>query len=171
MFKKISSLILIFIIASCSSSKKHMDLAEYNDQQQGEYEFVENEEEAMELNEEVATEIAEEVEVEDRVFFGLNSSNLNDAAKNVLDGQAEWLKSESAINIIIEGHCDERGTREYNIALGEKRANAARDYLISNGITSDRIKTVSYGKERPALIGAGEEIWSKNRRAVTVPVQ
>jgi peptidoglycan-associated lipoprotein len=163
MFKKISSLILIFIIASCSSSKKHMDLAEYNDQQQGEYEFVENEEEAMELN--------EEVEVEDRVFFGLNSSNLNDAAKNVLDGQAEWLKSESAINIIIEGHCDERGTREYNIALGEKRANAARDYLISNGITSDRIKTVSYGKERPALIGAGEEIWSKNRRAVTVPVQ
>lgn len=148
-----------------------MDLAEYNEQQQGEYEFIANEEEAMKLNEEVVTEITEEVEVEDRVFFTLNSSDLSDAAKSVLDGQAEWLKSESGINVIIEGHCDERGTREYNIALGEKRANAARDYLISNGVTSDRIKTVSYGKERPALIGTGEEIWSKNRRSVTVPVE
>jgi len=148
-----------------------MDLAEYNEQQQGEYEFIANEEEAMKLNEEVVTEITEEVEVEDRVFFTLNSSDLSDAAKNVLDGQAEWLKSESGINVIIEGHCDERGTREYNIALGEKRANAARDYLISNGVASDRIKTVSYGKERPALIGTGEEIWSKNRRSVTVPVE
>ncbi|MDA7705096.1 peptidoglycan-associated lipoprotein Pal [Rickettsiales bacterium] len=171
MFKKISSLILVLFLASCFSSKKSVDLAETTDQEMGQYEVINNEEEAAKLNEEVSTEIAEEVEVEDRIFFALNSSTLNDEAKAVLDGQSEWLKSEANINIIIEGHCDERGTREYNIALGEKRANASRDYLVSKGVDSSRIKTVSYGKERPALIGNGESIWSKNRRAVTVPVE
>jgi len=171
MFKKISSLILVLFLASCFSSKKSVDLAETTDQEMGQYEVINNEEEAAKLNEEVSTEIAEEVEVEDRIFFALNSSTLNDEAKAVLDGQSEWLKSEANINIIIEGHCDERGTREYNIALGEKRAKASRDYLVSKGVDSSRIKTVSYGKERPALIGNGESIWSKNRRAVTVPVE
>jgi peptidoglycan-associated lipoprotein len=171
MLKKLSSLALIFLIASCVSQKKSIDLAVEENQEKEQYQTVDSEEEAMEMNKEVSTEIAEKVEVEDRVFFALNSFDLNNTAKAVLDGQAEWLKSESDINIIIEGHCDERGTREYNIALGEKRANASRDYLISKGIVADRIKTVSYGKERPALIGNGEAIWSKNRRAVTVPVE
>jgi peptidoglycan-associated lipoprotein len=180
MFKKISSLILIFILASCVSTEKPMpvDLVEptniEQEQEEGQYEYIASEEEAKNINAEVVSEIAEiaeEVEVEDRVFFALNSSNINSEAKKILDGQSEWLKSESNINIIIEGHCDERGTREYNIALGEKRANAARDYLISKGIMANRIKTVSYGKERPALIGSGEAIWSKNRRAVTVPIE
>ena len=171
MLKKLSSLALIFLIASCVSQKKSIDLAVEENQEKEQYQTVDSEEEAMEMNKEVSTEIAEKVEVEDRVFFALNSFDLNNTAKAVLDGQAEWLKSESDINIIIEGHCDERGTREYNIALCEKRANASRDYLISKGIVADRIKTVSYGKERPALIGNGEAIWSKNRRAVTVPVE
>ena len=151
MLKKLSSLALIFLIASCVSQKKSIDLAVEENQEKEQYQTVDSEEEAMEMNKEVSTEIAEKVEVEDRVFFALNSFDLNNTAKAVLDGQAEWLKSESDINIIIEGHCDERGTREYNIALGEKRANASRDYLISKGIVADRIKTVSYGKERPAF--------------------
>ena len=82
--------------------------------------------------------------------------------------QTEWLKSDHALMVVIEGHCDERGTREYNIALGEKRAVAVKKYLVSLGIPSYRIKTVSYGKERPAVVGSNPEAWSKNRRAVTV---
>lgn len=78
------------------------------------------------------------------------------------------MNSDPSIKVIIEGHCDERGTREYNIALGERRAMAAKKYLIGKGINASRIKVISYGKERPAFIGSGEDIWAKNRRAVTV---
>jgi peptidoglycan-associated lipoprotein len=173
MFKKLSSLALIFLISSCISSKQPLDLTtkSVNDQQKGRYETINSEQEATKMNEEVSTEIGEEVEVEDRVFFNLNSSELTDAAKMILDGQSEWLKSDSSINILIEGHCDERGTREYNIALGEKRANASRDYLVSQNINVNRIKVVSYGKEKPSLIGHGESVWSKNRAAITVPTK
>ena len=139
MFKKLSSLILIFLISSCISSKKPSDLTtnSADDQQKSRYETISSEQEAVKINEKISTEIAEEVEVEDRVFFTLNSSELTDAAKTILDGQSEWLKSDSGINILIEGHCDERGTREYNIALGEKRANASRDYLVSKNINAN----------------------------------
>jgi peptidoglycan-associated lipoprotein len=173
MFKKLSSLTLIFLISSCISSTQPLDLTtnSVDDQQKGRYETINSEQEAVKMNEKVSTEISEEVEVEDRVFFNLNSSELTDAAKMILDGQSEWLKSESSINILIEGHCDERGTREYNIALGEKRANASRDYLVSKNINVNRIKVVSYGKERPSLIGHGESVWSKNRSAITVPTE
>jgi peptidoglycan-associated lipoprotein len=82
--------------------------------------------------------------------------------------QAKWLKEHPAISMVIEGHCDERGTREYNIALGDKRANSAKSYLTSNGVDSARIKTISYGKERPAFFGTNEDVLAKNRRAVTV---
>lgn len=109
-----------------------------------------------------------EVEVSDRVFFNLNESSLSADAKKVLDNQVAWLKSDSSIKVIIEGHCDERGTREYNLALGERRANSVKQYLTSNGVSAARVKTISYGKERPAFVGSGEEIWSKNRRVVTV---
>lgn len=109
-----------------------------------------------------------EVEVQDRVFFVYDSSEVNGEAKKILDVQVAWLKSDSSIKITIEGHCDERGTREYNIALGEKRANSVKKYLVANGVEAARIKTVSYGKERPAFFGANETIFSKNRRAVTV---
>ncbi|MBM3580250.1 MAG: peptidoglycan-associated lipoprotein Pal [Alphaproteobacteria bacterium] len=110
----------------------------------------------------------QEVEVQDRVFFGYDAFDLDDESKKILDVQVAWLKSDLNINIIVEGHCDERGTREYNIALGEKRANSVKKYLVKNGIASARIKIVSYGKERPAFFGATEEIFNKNRRAVTV---
>ena len=82
--------------------------------------------------------------------------------------QVEWLKQDGKIKVIIEGHCDKRGTREYNLALGQKRANATKEYLVNKGISSRRIKTVSYGKERPEYLGNGESIWKKNRRSVTI---
>jgi peptidoglycan-associated lipoprotein len=99
------------------------------------------------------------------VFFELDSSEVDGASQKVLDGNAEVLKRYTSWQISIEGHCDERGTAEYNLALGERRAIAARNYLVSLGIPADRIKTVSYGKEFPFDPGHSEDAWSKNRRA------
>jgi peptidoglycan-associated lipoprotein len=109
--------------------------------------------------------------VGDRVFFLLDHSDLSGEARQTLGKQAAWLKRYSGVRVTIEGHCDERGTREYNMALGARRANAARAYLVALGVESSRIQTVSYGAERPAVLGTGEEVWSQNRRAVTVVVQ
>jgi peptidoglycan-associated lipoprotein len=105
--------------------------------------------------------------VADRVFFGTNSKNLTSAAKATLDKQAAYIKS-SKISVVIEGHADERGTREYNLALGERRANAVSDYLMSKGIAKSSIKVISYGKERPASKESSALAWSQNRRSVTV---
>lgn len=105
--------------------------------------------------------------VGDRVFFDTDQSNIRDDGRQTLSRQAEWLKKYTNYQITVEGHCDERGTREYNLALGERRANAARQYLISQGIPAARIKTVSYGKERPDPVGSDEAAWARNRRAVT----
>jgi peptidoglycan-associated lipoprotein len=109
--------------------------------------------------------------VGDRVFFELNTSELSQEARQTLDRQAAWLKKFPAVRVTLEGHCDERGTREYNMALGARRANAARSYLVALGIQTARIQTVSYGAERPAVLGTGESVWSQNRRAVTVVAQ
>ena len=106
--------------------------------------------------------------VPDRVFFATNESILTTMSRDTLRKQAAWLRDNSNINVVIEGHADERGTREYNLALGERRANAAKDYLITYGISSDRISVISYGKERPVDSGSNPLSWSKNRRSVTV---
>ncbi len=106
--------------------------------------------------------------VGDRVLFSVDSSSLTDAGKATLDGQAAWLTSNSDYLAIIEGHADEQGTREYNLALGARRANAVREYLVSKGIASERMRTISYGKERPIELCADEACYSKNRRAVTI---
>ena len=105
---------------------------------------------------------------EDRVFFAFDSSALSDNAIEVLQTQVQWLEDNENVNVIVQGYCDERGTREYNLALGERRANAVKQYLISQGIAADRISTISYGKERPAVLGSNEAAWAQNRRAVTV---
>jgi peptidoglycan-associated lipoprotein len=105
--------------------------------------------------------------VGDRVFFDTDSSTVREDGRQTLNRQAEWLKKYGNYQITIEGHCDERGTREYNLALGERRANAARQYLIAQGIPASRVKTVSYGKERPDPVGSDEAAWARNRRAVT----
>ena len=106
--------------------------------------------------------------VADRVFFATNESVLTTASRDTLRKQAAWLRKNSNITIVLEGHADERGTREYNLALGERRANAAKDYLMTYGISSDRITVLSYGKERPVDSGSNPLAWSKNRRSVTV---
>jgi peptidoglycan-associated lipoprotein len=106
--------------------------------------------------------------VGDRVLFAVDQSSLSDQARGVLAGQAQWLTTNSNYAVIIEGHADERGTREYNLALGARRANAVREYLISQGISSGRIRTVSFGKERPVAVCSDESCYSQNRRAVTV---
>ena len=106
--------------------------------------------------------------VPDRVFFATNESILTTKSRDTLRKQATWLRKNSKINIVLAGHADERGTREYNLALGERRANAAKDYLMTYGISGDRISVISYGKERPVDSGSNPLSWSKNRRSVTV---
>lgn len=104
----------------------------------------------------------------DRVLFQVDQSTLTPEAQQILNGQATWLMTNTDYNAVIEGHADEQGTREYNLALGARRANAAREYLISRGVAGSRLKVVSYGKERPIEICSEESCYAKNRRAVTV---
>ena len=106
--------------------------------------------------------------VPDRVFFATNETVLTTASRETLRKQATYLRKNSSMNVVLEGHADERGTREYNLALGERRANSAKDYLMTYGISANRISVISYGKERPVDSGSNPLSWSKNRRSVTV---
>ena len=108
------------------------------------------------------------VNVGDRVYFDYDSAELDADAQELLQHQAAWFKQHNIISITIEGHCDERGTREYNLALGEKRAQAVKNYLSGLGVIDWRLNTISYGKERPAVVGSNDEAWSQNRRSVTI---
>jgi len=107
------------------------------------------------------------VSVGDRVLFEFNMYSLKRDARKTLERQAAWLKANPSVTFAIEGHADERGTREYNLALGERRANSVKDYLASLGINPARMKTISYGKERPVAIGSTQAAWGQNRRGVT----
>ncbi|MBV8535223.1 MAG: peptidoglycan-associated lipoprotein Pal [Alphaproteobacteria bacterium] len=107
-------------------------------------------------------------QVGDRVFFDFDKSDLKPEARATIQRWAQFLKENNAASVTIEGHCDERGTREYNIALGERRATAAKNFLTSLGIPASKVSTISYGKERPAVVGSNEAAWSQNRRAVMV---
>ncbi len=106
--------------------------------------------------------------VPDRVFFATNKSSLTTAARDTLRKQATWLRKNKDLTVTVEGHADERGTREYNLALGERRANAAKDYLMTYGISGKRISVISYGKEKPVNPASNPLAWSQNRRSVTV---
>ena len=106
--------------------------------------------------------------VPDRVFFATNKSSLTTAARDTLRKQATWLRKNKDISVTLEGHADERGTREYNLALGERRANAAKDYLMTYGISGKRVSVISYGKEKPVNPASNPLAWSQNRRSVTV---
>ncbi len=105
--------------------------------------------------------------VGDRVFFDTDMSSIREDGRGTLAKQAEWLKKYTNFPITIEGKCDERGTREYNLALGERRANAVRQYLVAQGIPADRVKTISYGKERPEAVGSDEGAWARNRVGIS----
>jgi peptidoglycan-associated lipoprotein len=107
-------------------------------------------------------------EVGDRVFFDFDKSDLKPEARRTVERWAGFLKQYPNLTVTVEGHCDERGTREYNLALGERRANSAKNFLVSLGVDARRVATISYGKERPAVVGSNEAAWSQNRRAVMV---
>lgn len=107
------------------------------------------------------------VNVGDRVFFDFDKYALKPEARKTLEKQAAWLKQHGSVSVLVAGNCDERGTREYNLALGERRANAAKDYLVSLGVNPSRIKTISYGKERPVALGSTEAAWAQNRNSIT----
>ncbi len=108
------------------------------------------------------------VNVGDRVFFDLDKSDLKPEARTTAESVATWMNNYPAVAVTIEGHADERGTREYNLALGERRANSVRDYLVALGVNANRLSTISYGKERPAVLGSNEDAWAQNRRGVFV---
>ena len=108
------------------------------------------------------------IDVPDRVFFAYDSYSLAASAQATLNKQAKWLKANPSVAIAVEGHADERGTREYNLALGDRRASSVKDYLMSQGISSNRINTISYGKERPVKSGSNDTAWAQNRRSVSV---
>ncbi len=105
--------------------------------------------------------------VGDRVFFGYDQNNLSSDARATLDRQAQWLQRYPQVTVQMAGNTDERGTEEYNLALGQRRANAARDYLVAQGVSGSRIRTISYGKERPAAVGSDEQTYAQNRNAIT----
>jgi peptidoglycan-associated lipoprotein len=107
----------------------------------------------------------------DRIFFGTDDYGIDDQDRATLDAQAAWLNAHPSVSVTIEGHCDERGTREYNLALGDRRANAAKNYLAAKGVSPARMTTISWGKERPVAEGSTEDAWAQNRRAVTVVPQ
>ncbi|WP_199662446.1 peptidoglycan-associated lipoprotein Pal [Sphingomonas edaphi] len=107
----------------------------------------------------------------DTIYFGTDEYSLDDASKATLAAQAQWMLANPNVRASIEGHADERGTREYNQALGERRANAARDFLLSQGVPAARLVVTSWGKERPVALGSNEEAWAQNRRAVTVIIR
>jgi peptidoglycan-associated lipoprotein len=111
---------------------------------------------------------AELAQIGDRVLFDTDQSTLAPPARGTVEKQAAWMKKYPRVTVTIEGHCDERGTREYNLALGERRAIAVKNYLVSLGVEAARIKTISYGKERPAVVGSTQQAWAQNRRGVTV---
>lgn len=173
MLNNLILVILTLLLFSCQSlNNKKIDDNKENKltdikENTSQFQTVDSEDQANSLNAQTDKE-NQEIEVQDRIFFETNSSDLTDEAKKILDIQGEWLKSDLNITLTIEGHCDERGTREYNIALGEKRAFAVKKYLKNRGVDDKRLKIVSYGKERPAYIGNSDEIHSKNRRAVSV---
>lgn len=160
MFKKFLMMffVLALVSACASGSKTGKD---------GEYDVIETAEDAEQANSKTSTTV-QEVSVPDRVYFGFDKYNINSDSVEILNLQTNWLKTDASVNVVVEGHCDERGTREYNLALGERRATSVKNYLVKKGIAANRIKTVSYGKERPIFVGTGESVWSKNRVAVTV---
>ena len=142
-FKALTAIAAMFVIAACSNDQQAAAPATTTVTPGSVADFRQN--------------------VGDRVFFDTDQSTIREDGRQTLNRQAEWLKKYGNYQVTVEGHCDERGTREYNLALGERRANAARQYLVAQGIPASRIKTISYGKERPDPVGSDEAAWARNQ--------
>ena len=167
--KLLASALLVFFLAACSTTPK--DTADSSGSGSTSTSSDVSSSAESETTESASIEPGSQedliVNVGDRVFFNYDSSELDTDAQELLQDQVAWLKQYSDVSVIIEGHCDERGTREYNLALGEKRAQSVKNYIISLGISADRVSTISYGKERPAVVGSNDGAWAQNRRSVT----
>ncbi|MFZ4761823.1 MAG: peptidoglycan-associated lipoprotein Pal [Alphaproteobacteria bacterium] len=176
--KKIISLLAVLLVAACSSSEPKKDIAVVSGNGSGGRTPTRPvggmDDSSAGLNKGVGENSLpsnpqqELQQVGDRVLFGYDQSDLSTEARAILDRQIEWLKRYPSLTITVEGHCDERGTREYNLALGDRRATSVRNYLVASGVEASRIQTISYGKERPAASGNDEASWAQNRRGVTV---
>lgn len=154
------SIVFLFSSCCCVGKKKELgSIANYNEIQQSSYKSPTVQDLTYDF----------ENNIGDRVFFSFNSSSLSGDAKSKLDQQIAFLKQNSELNAIIEGHTDERGTSAYNLGLGERRANVVLQYLVTKGISASRFEVISYGKEKPAVIGMDEKSYAKNRRVVVVP--
>lgn len=161
MQKLLTSICAVLLVSACTAKQ---GFETYGDEATGGWKEGVN---IADLDETAVTK-AFRSETNDVVYFKLNSSSLDATAKADLKAQAEWLKKNPKALIVVEGRCDERGTREYNLALGERRANMAASYLMANGVAANRIRTISYGKDKPVVLGSNEEAWAKNRSATTV---
>ena len=168
--KLLASALLVFFLAACSSTPK--DTADSSGSGSTSSSSDVSSSAETESTDSASIEPGSQedliVNVGDRVFFNYDSAELDTDAQELLQDQVAWLKQYSNVSVIIEGHCDERGTREYNLALGEKRAQSVKNYLINLGISADRVSTISYGKERPAVVGSNDGAWAQNRRSVTI---
>ena len=166
-------LVVIFglVVTACTTTTKKTDVGKYT-KIESKAQVVEAQVVEAQMQDDVyiGTDTVGELSkgVPDRVFFATNESILTTISRDTLRKQAAWLRENSNVNVVVEGHADERGTREYNLALGERRANSAKDYLMTYGVSADRISVISYGKERPVDSGSNSLSWSKNRRSVTV---
>ncbi|MBQ4471966.1 MAG: peptidoglycan-associated lipoprotein Pal [Alphaproteobacteria bacterium] len=159
--KKLLIATTCLMLAACTNTKEGAEL--YGDTNGGWSEVVD----VTNLTETALTKEMRKTG-RDVVYFRVNESAVDADARADLQAQAEWLKAHPQALVVIEGRCDERGTREYNLALGDKRANAARSYLIAKGVEPNRIQTISYGKDKPVVLGSDEAAWAKNRSATTV---
>ena len=163
--KFLTLVVTVLFLAACSTTPKTSGTSGAQAEDQGTVNIYGD---IYPKNPEPGTQGDLAVNIGDRAFFDFDSAVLSSEGKATLERQASWLKQYANVTVTIEGHCDERGTREYNLALGERRAAAARNYLVSLGVPAARISSISYGKERPAVLGSDEEAWRLNRRAVTV---
>ena len=175
-----TSLALLGLLVACSSGDKDLETTSGNiDFSSSEFETNQPPEIIDPLQ---GTEVFESVEIDgpqpgsqqdllvnigDRIFFGYDRYDLTPEARTQLELQARWLEQHPNVTITVKGHTDERGTREYNLGLGERRASSVKNYLLALGVASDRVSTISYGKEQPAVLGSNPSAWAQNRRAVT----
>jgi len=176
--KLLASALLVFFLAACSTTPKDTADSSGSGSTSTSSDVSSSDETTSTESTSTSTSTSDSIEsgsqedlivnVGDRVFFNYDSAELDTDAKELLQDQVAWLKQYSDVSVIIEGHCDERGTREYNLALGEKRAQSVKNYLINLGISADRVSTISYGKERPAVVGSSDGAWAQNRRSVTI---
>ena len=172
-FRSLMMFALVLVVSACSSTNDGSDVGEVRVEERqditaGPLDGTEVYDRSVLDGPAPGTQQDLVVNVGDRIFFGYDRYDLTPEAQSTIELQAEWMKRYPAVSVTIEGHCDERGTREYNLALGERRANAVKSYMVALGVDPMRVNTISFGKEKPAVLGSNPAAWAQNRRGVTI---